>query len=128
MANKSVSIDHINQFIIHNFIPYAWAEMWETTMDSKLGDFKFVMCIRPNIIERTEWRSEDSTSYRIRSTNSFEMPPPEYYSAYCLELPMIRGYVVGKWGKPLDQDSDRKENYVAHMIRNIRLASPSLMV
>ena len=31
MANTLMSADTINDFVISNFIPYAYAHMWETT-------------------------------------------------------------------------------------------------
>lgn len=125
MAGKSVSIDHINEFVIQNFIPYSWAHLWETTGESQL--FKFVMCIRPNVYERRnrqmiegEWEPE------LPSSNSMEFMPPEYYSSFCIEIPMVRGYAIGKRGASLDSDSDLKERYIIHLKKSISQAALNL--
>ena len=126
MANKSTSIDELNDFVIHNFTPYAWAHLWETTMESRLGDFKFVMCVRPNIYQRRFVVQSESWDINMPSTNSFELMPPEFYSSYCIEIPMVRGYVEGKGGKTLNSDSDLKERYVSHLKKNVRVAAETL--
>ena len=127
MANQSTSIDELNDFIIHNFTPYAWAHLWETTMESKLGDFKFVMCVRPNIYQRRFVIQSESWDITMPSTNSLELMPPEFYSSYCVEIPMVRGYVKGKGGVALNEDSDLKEKYVSHMKKNVRVAAETLV-
>lgn len=119
MANISISVDSINDFVIENFIPYSWCYMWETTEPAQLGDFKFIMTIRPNVIERNEFHHKSGLIHKITSSNSGEFLPPEYYSCYCLEIPMLLGSSLGKRGKILNHDHKLKSIYVEHLRRYI---------
>ena len=123
MANLNVSADLINEFVISNFTPYAWSNMWETTevvrYGSNKGSYKFLMMIRPNIIERQEFHEPSGQIMKLRSSNSGYNLPAEYYSGYCIEIPMVCGDAVTKNGKTINQDSIMKHRYIRQMKRYI---------
>ena len=127
MANTLMSADTINDFVINNFIPYAWANMWETTeweririSDSEVrrsGSFSFIMTIRPNIYERKV--SYDKWTQVIGSTNSYQDLPREYYSSFCIEIPLLCGDYIDPEGRSLNSHTKLKDKYVKHLKNNV---------
>ena len=127
MANTLMSADTINDFVISNFIPYAWANMWETTEWQRLrvgdnevrqsGSYSFIMTMRPNVYERKV--SYDKWTYVIGSTNSYQDLPREYYSSYCLEIPLICGDYVDPQGRSLNNNTKLKDKYVKHLKNHV---------
>ena len=47
MGRKSFSVDLVNEFVMDNFRPYAWANLWEETEPDELGVFSFLMVVSP---------------------------------------------------------------------------------
>ena len=131
MANTLMSADCINDFVISNFIPYAWADMWETTEWKRLrvegeppnttvrrsGSYSFIMTIRPNIYERKV--SYDKWTYVIGSTNSYQDLPREYYSSFCIEIPLLCGDYLDPQGRSLNNNTKLKDKYVKHLKNHV---------
>jgi len=80
MGRKSFSVDLINDFIIDNFRPYAWCNMWEETEPDELGVFSFVMVVSPHL--------EDA--YRLPSSNNLVITHPEFYGCNVINIPMVK--------------------------------------
>jgi len=158
-----MSADTINDFVISNFIPYAWANMWETTEWKRLrvgqdevgfttnynftcantlkpksvrinehevrrsGSFSFIMTMRPHIQE--SWMKTNDNRcvvQRYGSTNSYQDLPREYYSSYCLEIPLICGDYVDPQGRSLNTNTKLKDKYVKHLKNHVWDAVHSL--
>jgi len=122
-----MSADTINDFVINNFIPYAWANMWETTewkririSDSEVrrsGSFSFIMTMRPNIYE--SWKVSTGHWELLGSTNSYQDLPREYYSSYCIEIPLICGDYIDPQGRSLNNNTKLKDKYVKHLKNHV---------
>ena len=120
MGRKSFAVDLINQFVIDNFIPSAWSNLWEITdpedpiylenEQKKKGLFFFRFCIRPNDYHRNE----------ISSSNSaLHLPEVKSYSSYTITIPMLKGQTITKRNTILDEDSKLKWVYTSHLARNV---------
>ena len=112
-----VPIDQVNDFVVSNFTPYSWSHLWETTEPDSKGVYKFIMSIRPNLVESKF--AYGGKTYIVSSSSSGELPPPEYYSCYALEIPMIRGSSIVKGGIQLDEDPKLKYTYISHLKKSI---------
>ena len=128
MANSSVSVDSINDFVIQNFIPYAWSNMWSSSKEDgvrysdegkRLDVISFIMMIRPNDVERNEFNHNIGLIEKLHSSNYGDFLPSEYYSCYCLEIHMIRGDAITKNGIQLNSDSKLKNRYSKHLTSSI---------
>ena len=159
MANTLMSADTINDFVISNFTPYAYANMWETTdwerirvgendgilfdgfkepniysfLDSRTdkqktirvsdhplrrsGSYSFIMTIRPHIQE--SWRRSNGERKILGSTNSYQYLPREYYSSYCIEIPLICGDYLDPQGRSLNNTTKLKDKYVKHLKNHV---------
>ena len=80
MGRKSFSVDLVNEFVMDNFRPYAWANLWEETEPDRLGIFNFLMVVSPQL--------EDS--YKLPSSNSLVIMSPEFYGCDVINIPMVR--------------------------------------
>ena len=165
MANTLMSADTINDFVISNFIPYAYANMWETTdwerirvtdddemvsnpeeftrvgnpysfLDSRTGQYKtirmsnhpvrrsgsysFIMTIRPHVQESWMKTNDDRcVVQRYGSTNSHQDLPRDFFSSYCLEIPLICGDYKDPEGRSLNSHTKLKDKYVKHLKNNV---------
>ncbi len=159
MANTLMSADCINDFVISNFTPYAYANMWETTDWARIrvgdndgillegtqdpnqyrfldrrtdqyksieinhhplrrsGSYSFIMTIRPNIYE--SWKNSYGKWELIGSTNSHQDLPREYYSSYCIEIPLVCGDYRDPEGRSLNSHTKLKDKYVKHLKKNV---------
>ena len=79
MGRKSFAVDLINNFVIDNFTPYAWTNLFEVTEPDTRGLFNFVMSVRPNDYHRNY----------IHSTNALDLPQVEYYGSYVITIPLL---------------------------------------
>jgi len=128
MAKKSWLVETLNNFVMDNFKPYSWCDMWEETIPDKNQMFYFKMVVRPNIYDRTP-RSEFGGSFfygtgnywkHIPSSCSLELPDPEFYQSFVISIPMLKGDSI-KDGKQLEQDPQRKFKYWNHLaVQSIR--------
>ena len=119
MGRKLFSADLINSFVVENFRPYAWSNLWEVTdpeepiflenIGKKIGLFYFRFCIRPNDYERKD----------LRSTNSSVLPAVEITTPYTITIPMLKGNSITKNNIELDKDAKVKWTYVQHLARNV---------
>jgi len=80
MGRKSFSVDLMNDFIIDNFRPHSWCNMWEETEPDRLGVFSFVMVVSPHL--------EDA--YRLPSSNNLVITHPEFYGCNVINIPMVK--------------------------------------
>ena len=123
MANKSCSIESINKFIIDNFIPYAWADMWELEGIDTNNVFRFRMEVRPNYYERMKWDEYISLNDRIhphhyRNTCAIaggkywqhQLPPVSLDSDYRICIPMVLDRITKK-GIRFGKDKKLKYHY-----------------
>ena len=153
MPNTLMSADTINDFVISNFIPYAWSNMWETTEWKRIrvgenevgfttnynftcsntskpksirisdhgtrrsGSYSFIMTMRPNVYE--SWKNSTGNWELIGSTNSYQELPREYYSSYCLEIPLICGDYLDPHGRSLNNNTKLKDKYVKHLKNHV---------
>tara|TARA_Y100001963_G_scaffold70949_1_gene98694 strand:- start:3703 stop:4218 length:516 start_codon:yes stop_codon:yes gene_type:complete len=115
MANLNISVDYINQFIISNFIPYAWSHMWETTIPNKNGSYSFIMTIRPNVIERNEFDHTSGLIHKLMSSNSGNFIPVEYHSCYVIRIPLIKGNSICRGDRELNSDPKMKAKYTGYL-------------
>ncbi len=122
MGRKSRSIDQINSYIIDNLAPYAWSNLWELTDLDSRGYFRFIMILRPNEYERHfVYHAKDNgmiEDHSIPSSNSFDLPDPEYFQSFGICIPMILGSAVTKQGIPLDDDAKSKHTYISRLAKN----------
>ena len=127
MANTLMSADTINDFVISNFTPYAWSNMWETTDWQRIrvddggvkrsGSYSFIMTMRPNVYE--SWKVSTGHWELLGSTNSYQDLPREYYSSFCLEIPLICGDYLDPQGRSLNNNSKLKHKYLKHLKNHV---------
>ena len=123
MGRKSFAVDLLNQFVIDNFIPYAWSNLWEITdpeetfyletkqkkIIKKQGLFFFRFCVRPNDYHRND----------IHSTNAMNLPAVQYSASYTISIPMLVGSSVTKRNTILDEDPKLKWIYTSQLARKV---------
>lgn len=97
MAENSFTVDLINQFVIDNFIPYAWCNDWEISDPNEFGLYFFRMVFRPNEYDR----------------HAFNPSP------YDTEIPLIHGSSITKNKKELESDRRLKYQYCCHLSKNV---------
>ena len=125
MAMKSWSVETLNSFVMDNFKPYAWCEMWEETIPDRDQMFYFRICVRPNTYARTNnYYRAGMVWEHIPASCCLELPEPEFYQSYVFSIPMLKGESI-KNGKRLEHDPQRKFKYWNHLanqsIRSIEL-------
>lgn len=99
MGRKSFSVDLVNEFVMDNFRPYAWANLWEETEPDELGVFSFLMVVSPQF--------EDS--YKTSSSNSMVILNPEFYGCDVINIPMVRD---GSW---IWYKRERTKNHISQL-------------
>jgi hypothetical protein len=125
MVMKSWSVETLNNFVMDNFIPYAWCNMWEETNPGKDGIFYFRAYVNPNTYARTNnfYRSGVFWEH-IPAACSLEIPDSEFYQSYVIQIPMLLGDSI-KGEKKLEDDPQRKFKYWKHLakqsIRSLQL-------
>ncbi len=127
MANPRCNISSINNFIIDNFIPHAWAEMWELDGIDTDDVFRFVMEVRPNCYERIRYegskrlftsRHQDSNGRAGGKYWQYQLPHHEHDSEYRIRIPMILENSTTKNGKLIDEDKKMKDTYLNHLAKS----------
>lgn len=99
MGRKSFSVDLINDFIMDNFRPYAWCDMWEETEPDELGVFSFVMVVSPHL--------EDA--YRLPSSNNLVISYPEFYGCNVINIPMVKEHSL------IWRPQERSDNHISQL-------------
>jgi len=122
MGRKSYSVDLLNDFVIDNLIPYAWADhYWRTEADRHNGMFYFCMLLEPNQYEHTltdEFRGISHPSSNTILT-SYVLPDPSYFRTYGICIAMWNGSAITNSGVPIDCDKSGKFNYKKHLAKSV---------
>ena len=110
MARKSWSVDVVNDYVIANFMPYAWCHHFGTTEPcQKTGVFFFHMTIAPNDYDRPT----------LPASNNLMLPEVMVANNTTIYLPMVSGSQKTKNNKPLDKDSLLKFRYFKELADNV---------
>jgi len=116
---RSYSCDDLNQFVIENFLPYAWSGLWEQTepesWNSVNGYFDFLMTVRPNLSHNKY--SYGNITYQTYSSNSLTLEDDSLVKDNVIKIPMIKGNAITKNGIPLDDDHRLKYIYAGWLAK-----------
>ena len=124
MANKSTSVNQINDFIIENFLPHSWlGAYWLEGVDTNKV-ITFVMCLRPNAYARdyiaadSYYRSGDVLE-KIPSTNSLSLPDYQNDSDFYVVIPMVLEDRIVRNGQTIDDNFNIKNTYLRKAARRV---------
>ena len=129
MGRKSYSVDVLNEFVIDNLTPYAWAHHWWKTEPDKSGRFDFCMMLEPNDYHHSISVNQNHISHP--SSNSLlscdVLPDPKYFQTYGISISMWNGSACTKNGIPLNADKSQKFKYHTHLAKSVITALDMLV-
>ena len=136
MGRKSYSVDLLNDFVIDNLSPYAWAEHWWRTESDKYGRFHFCLLLEPNLYARDyvlddSYYKSGAMVSKTPSANSiigtYELPEPNYFQTYGIYMEMWNGSSITTNGIAIDNDKGKKFKYHTHLAKNVITALDMLV-